>query len=45
VLLAGWNNFRGMVAGFEVVSFISPSSTSEEITEEPEININRSENK
>jgi thiosulfate reductase cytochrome b subunit len=44
VLLAGWNNFRGMVAGFEVVPFVSSSSTSEEVDGTHEIN-NTFENK
>lgn len=37
VLLAGWNNFRGMVAGFEVVK--EKTNNAEKITEEPNTTI------
>ena len=38
VILAGWNNFRGMVAGFEVVK--PPLPAGGEILEEPDREIN-----
>lgn len=44
VILAGWNNFRGMVAGFEVVPFATaPPSVNEKI-EDPALIINKPEN-
>ena len=35
VVLAGWNNFRSVITGFEVVKEISPSPTKIEKDEKP----------
>jgi len=44
VLLAGWNNFRGMVAGFEVVGVTETPIAGEEIIEETPVVNNKLEN-
>ena len=44
VLLAGWNNFRGMVAGFEVVGVTETPIAGEEIIEETPLVNNKPEN-
>lgn len=44
VILAGWNNFRGMVAGFEVVPFAPLPPPAEANIEEPAVIINTPEN-
>jgi thiosulfate reductase cytochrome b subunit len=44
VLLAGWNNFRGMVAGFEVVPTAPTPPPAEGNIEKADVNFNTPEN-
>ena len=44
VILAGWNNFRGMVAGFEVVSATTVPPVANDAIEEPVTIMNKQKN-